>query len=82
MLLVCLNITTIIYETYLPFSCSPVAALPGTNAVWIFPIGAICGDGGIWLDGISILSKSENNSDVGVWHFGITVSTNIQDIIR
>ena len=54
----------------------------GTNAVWLFHADAVCNDGDIRMDGISILSESENNSNVDVWHFGIVVSTNLQDCIR
>ena len=52
----------------------------GTNA--LFHADAVCNDGDIRMDGISILSESENNSNVGVWHFGIVVSANLQDSIR
>lgn len=33
-------------ETGLSHSCNNDAALLGTDAVWIFPVRAICGDGG------------------------------------
>ena len=35
------------YETGLSHSRSVDAALSGSDAVWVFPVGAVCGDGGV-----------------------------------
>jgi hypothetical protein len=42
-------------ETGLSHISSINAAMLGTDAVWIFPVGAIRGNGGIWSDGIPVL---------------------------
>lgn len=42
-------------ETGLSNSCSIDAAMLGTDAIWVFPVGAVCGDGGIRFDGIPVL---------------------------
>lgn len=71
------NLTNCKYETYLPNSCSNDAALPGTDAVWLFPIGTICSDDSVWAYGISLLSEPEDGGNVGVWRFGFVVPTYI-----
>lgn len=42
-------------ETGLSYPCSTDAAVSGPDAVWLFPAGAVCGDGGVWHHGISVL---------------------------
>ena len=42
-------------ETGLSHSCSIDAAVLGTDAIWVFPVGAVCGDGGIRSDGVPVL---------------------------
>ena len=42
-------------ETGLSHISSINAAMLGTDALWLFPVGAICGDGGIRSDGIPVL---------------------------
>lgn len=38
-------------------SRSPVAAVPRTDAIRIFPVGQVRGDGGVWRDGLSLLGR-------------------------
>ena len=42
-------------ETGLSHSCSHDVALPGSYAIRILPIGEVCGDGGVWHHGLSLL---------------------------
>ena len=44
--------------------CSDVAAVLGTDAVWLFPIGAICSDDSVWTYGLSLLSETEDGGNV------------------
>ncbi len=66
-------------ETNLSHSRSPDAAVPGPHAVWVFPAGAVRGDGGIWHHGISLLPEQQGGGIVCVWSAGIAVPTDIQD---
>lgn len=68
-------------EIYLSHSRSSNAGLPRPNAVWLFPAGAICGDGGVWSNGISVLQKAERNSVGGVRSAGTLVPAYLQDCI-
>lgn len=42
-------------ETSLSHSCSHDAALSGSYAIRILPAGEVCGDGGVWHHGLSLL---------------------------
>ena len=42
-------------ETSLSHSRSADAAMSRADAVWVFPVGAVCGDGGVRTDGVSVL---------------------------
>ena len=44
-------------ETGISHSCSLDAAVPCTDAVWVFPVSAVCGDGGVWHHGVSLLRE-------------------------
>ena len=47
-------------ETGLSLSRGDAAALSRSDAVWLLHAGAAGGDGGVWLDGISVLHATEN----------------------
>ena len=66
-------------ETGLSHSCSPDAVVSGSDAVWVFPAGAVCGDGGVWHHGVSVLPDKQGGSIVCVWRAGFAISTDIQD---
>lgn len=42
-------------ETSLSHSSSVDADLPRPDAIWVFSVGAVCGDGGVRTDGVSVL---------------------------
>ena len=50
-----------------------------TNAVWVFPVGAVCGDGGVWTDGVPLLREQQGDSGGGVRGAGAAVSAHLQD---
>ena len=68
-------------ETTLPFPCSDVAAVFGTDAIRLFYAGALCDDCGIRMDGISILYAPKGCGNVGVCDTGSVVSADLQDSI-
>ena len=53
--------------------------MSGSDAVWVFPAGAVCGDGGVWHHGLSLLLDEQGGGVVRVWRAGIVVSTDVQD---
>ena len=56
------------------FSYSSYAApLPRPDAVWLLPVGAVCGDGGVWSDGLQVLRREEECVGNHVWRIGIAV---------
>ena len=44
-------------ETGLSHSRSLDAAVSRTNAVWVFPTGEVCGDGGVRANGVPLLRE-------------------------
>ena len=70
------------YETGLSHSRSVDAALPRPNAVWLLYIGAVCGDGGVWCDGLPILYAAEDGGYRHIRGAGGVVSTHLQNSIR
>ena len=44
-------------ETSLSHSRSVDAAVSRTNAVWVFPTGEVCGDGGVRANGVPLLRE-------------------------
>lgn len=68
-------------ETTLPFPCSDVAAVFGTNAIRILYAGAFCDDGGMRMDGIPILSATKNSSNVGIQHISNALPADVQDCV-
>ena len=69
------------HETVLSCPCSDVAAMFGTNAIRILYAGAFCDDGGMRMDSLSLLSKRTSKFNMGVWCFGITISTFCEDFL-
>ena len=69
-------------ETGLSHSCSIDAAVSRPDALRLFPVRAVCGYGGVWVYGVSLLSEPEDGGYMGVWHIGIAVPTYIQDCVR
>lgn len=62
-------------ETGISHSRSPDAALSGPHAVWILYVRAVCGNGGVWSDSISIPPEAEDSGHVGIHCAGIIIST-------
>ena len=68
-------------KTDIPFPCSNAAVVLGTNAIRLFYVGAVCDDGGIRMDGISVLSSTEDYGDVAVCFAVAVVSTFLQNCV-
>lgn len=68
-------------ETDIPYSYSNDAALFGSNAVWVLYASAVRGDGGIWRDGLSLLSESEDGSGMGAGIVSFAVSALCQNCV-
>ena len=66
-------------ETGLSHSCSVDAAVSRPDAVWVFPTGEVCGDGGVWTDGVPLLREQQGDSGGGVRGASAAVSTHLQD---
>ena len=64
-------------ETGLSHSRCLDAAVPRSDAVWLFPAGAVCDDGGFWHHGISVLHKAEGDSGGGVRCAGAAVPAHL-----
>jgi hypothetical protein len=54
----------------------------GTYAIRILYAGALCHDGGMRMDGISVLSATEDCGDMGVRHISIAIPAHVQDCVR
>ena len=50
------------------------AAMFGTHAIWIFPVGEILFYTGVWSDGVPILPGEEGMAGLFLWNFGIALS--------
>ena len=68
-------------ETDISPSFSNVAAVLGTNAIRILYAGTFCDDGGMWMDGISVLSGTEDCGNVGVRHISTAIPAHVQDCV-
>lgn len=66
-------------ETSLSHSRSVDADLPRPDAVWVFPAGTVCGDGGFWRDGIPVLHETEDGGYRHIRGASSAVSTHLQD---
>lgn len=67
------------YEKGISRSLSPIAALSSSDAIRLFHAGALCDDGGMRMDGLSVLYAPAKSGNVGVCHIGRSVSAYIQD---
>ena len=66
-------------ETGLSHSCSVDAAVSRPDAVWVFPTGAVRGDGGVRANGVPLPREQQGDSGGGVRSAGAAVSTHLQD---
>ena len=64
-------------ETGLSHSRSLDADLSRPDAVWVFPVGAVCGDGGVWRDGIPVLHEAEDGGNSRIRSAGTTLSAHL-----
>lgn len=60
---------------------SIVAALSGSDAIRVFYAGAVCDDGSVWMDVLSLLQNEQDGSNMGIWRVGVAVPAHIQDCI-
>ena len=61
-------------ETGISIYCSDDAALFGTYAIRIFPVGEILIYTGVRSDGVPLLPGEEGMVVLYLWHFGIALS--------
>lgn len=61
------------HETFRPISFCHIAALSGSDAIRVFPVGEVLGDAGVWRDGVPILSGAEGVAGLYLWYFGTAV---------
>ena len=67
------------YETGISHSRSDDADLSRPDAVWLFPVGEVCGDGGVWRDGIPVLHAAEDGGNCHIRCAGTAVPAHLQD---
>ena len=68
-------------ETNISLPCSSAVTLSGTNAIRILYAGTFCDDGGMRMDGISVLSGTEDCGNVGVRHISTAIPAHVQDCV-
>ena len=61
------------YEKDITNTLPPPSPLPCLDAVWLLSAGAVCGDGGVWSDGLQVLRREEECVSNHVWRIGIAV---------
>ena len=69
-------------EMSLPIPCSDVATLFASDDIRLFYVSPLCNDGGMRMDGLSILSKRTSRFNMGVWFFGTTIPTFRKNCLR
>lgn len=61
------------YEKDITNTLPPPSPLPRPDALWLLPVGAVCGDGGVWSDGLQVLRREEERVGDHVRCIGIAV---------
>lgn len=61
------------YEKGLSDYCGSDAALFGSDAIRVFPVGEVLINTGVWCDGVPLLSGAEGVAGLYVWYFGSAV---------
>ena len=69
-------------ETDISHFGSDDAALSCSDAVWIFPVSEVSGDGGVWADGVPLLREQQDDCGDGIRSAGVVVSAYLQDCVR
>ena len=62
------------YEKGISYNCSDDVALPGSNAIWLFPVGKILVYTVFGSNGIPLLQGAKGVVDIYMWHISIVVS--------
>ena len=62
------------YEKGISYNCSDDVALPGSNAIWLFPVGKILVYTVFWSNGIPLLQGTEGVDDIYMRNIGIIIS--------
>ena len=61
------------YEKDITNTLPPPSPLPCLDALWLLSAGAVCGDGGVWSDGLQILRREGECVGNHVRRVGIAV---------
>ena len=67
------------HEKGLSYNCSDDATLPGSNAIWLFPVGEILVYTIFWSNGFPFLQGAKGVVDIYMRNIGIIISAILQD---